>query len=276
MRKRSIEAQAIDLSRRVPRAEIQVLQGIYLGAGGGIAWYDVPTISEQCADGIKALLKRHPNLATERGLRPRLRANGPPKLNRIFSSGDHSMIEYAVRDSSRARFTEYERIVEPHDHLYRLTPLQDPATLELRVGHPTIRLELINAFAKDLGIDPPVSQIYRVRGARVDELSKELEARLVKAKLRTAGGGVKSIEIEADEVHGLSEAKRYSDEIELGSEETLRGYEFVTSHPDGYSEKAVVEIVLHSSEMKVSSWISERAILNLRRSVVKFATIENA
>src|SRR5580704_2181840 len=136
------------------------------------------------------------------------------------------------------------------------------------------------AWRSELALGPSATACWRcssailelslVRGIpAVDPLQQALQARFIGVSFRTRGGGAKSMSIKADEANDMTQVRRYTDELALGSDEITREYEYRTVHAlDGYVESATFEITLSNGSLRVGARSSEVAIENLRRNVI--------
>jgi len=267
---RRLDLKAQYIAERMPADVVKSYGNLYLdGNGGSFTWYRFEGEGPVIATAIAALKRRLPGAFTEDGLRPKL-AGPLPQLHRVIQYEGYVVMEYGAKDGQRTVFHNYGRHPEEVEHLYRVVLRQQPFSVEVRAGTGPKQERLLEAVQADLRVQFGTEIACDVIGeGGSDSLQAALGSRFVKVKFETTGGGIRSIGIHADETSGLETAPRYLAEIEAGSKELVRGYEYGTVHPtDGYTEQATYEVTLSNGQMRVGARSSERAIENLRQKVV--------
>ena len=265
------DRQCADLASRMNPEIVATYPNLYLdGNGGTFAWHRFAHRDQTAKGLVDRLVRRRPGALRPAGLRPRLEVNNPPVLHKVIRYDGFDVLEYAARDGHQTRYHDYDRHVVTIDHLYRVVLRDDPFCVEVRAGTAPKRDGVLEALQHDVGAEFGRDVPCLLKGVpAVDPLQRALQARFVGVSFRTRGGGAKSMSIEADEANDMTQVRRYTDELRLGSDEITRKYEFRTTHPlDGYIESATFEITLSNGSLRVGTRTSEVSIENLRRNVV--------
>gem|GEM_PF-4978760 len=244
---------------------------LYLdGNGGTFAWHRFGDQEHTARELVNRLVRRRPGALRPAGLRPRLEVDNPPTLHKVIRYDGFDVLEYAARDGHQTRYHDYDREVVTVDHLYRVVLRDAPFSVEVRAGTGPKRDSLLEVLQRNLGAQFGQDVPCLLRGIpAVDPLQQALQARFIGVSFRTRGGGAKSMSIKADEANDMTQVRRYTDELALGSDEITREYEYRTVHAlDGYVESATFEITLSNGSLRVGARSSEVAIENLRRNVI--------
>lgn len=265
-------AKSQALAKLIGPIRIQSYVNLYLTGNPRLfVWYlDEAKQLTLTIEGIESRLVRE-HSAARSGIEPELEPGGPPRFHRLFKHDQTLVLEFGVSDTHREVMRNWRLKEYASDSVYRVAIREKPFTLELRVFGGEKQAKLLQATRELLKNN--ISSMVRCdlsTRTRYTKLQKALAGRFCRVVHTATGMGISRSSLDADLVTELDTTDDYkAQSITAYRQEWSRSYEFVTKHPDGYSELARYTMNLESGDLRLSPGISELAVENLRQNVTK-------